>query len=115
MVVSNVFQLSLGFLFMLLSLQGVQSVIRCEQLLLYVCTFSVSSGGNRCVLEKSVTKDEGERNGCGGALGLAILCNKALFCCAGAYHYCPNASDCEVPCKEERGNLMALLMSTERH
>eukprot|EP01018_Ginkgo_biloba_P033345 Gb_20186 [translate_table: standard] len=57
MAVSNAFQLTLGFLFMLLGLRGVQSAIQCEQLPLDVCAFSVSSGGNRCVLEKSVTKD----------------------------------------------------------
>lgn len=40
-----------------LGLQGVLGAIRCEELPMEVCAFSVSSSGARCVLEKSIMRD----------------------------------------------------------
>eukprot|EP01018_Ginkgo_biloba_P033390 Gb_10491 [translate_table: standard] len=42
---------------MLFGLRGVHSAIRCEELPIQVCAFSVSSCGNRCVLEKYLMAD----------------------------------------------------------
>eukprot|EP01018_Ginkgo_biloba_P033343 Gb_21780 [translate_table: standard] len=49
--------LLLGFLLTFFGLRGVHSAIRCEELPIQVCAFSVSSSGNRCVLEKSLMAD----------------------------------------------------------
>lgn len=56
--------LTISALFSLISLQVVYGGLVCEKLPVEVCAFSVSSSGARCVLEKSISRDNNVQYEC---------------------------------------------------